>query len=83
MDIKKLTINNARELAELTSRIVDNLATINEDNHDLDYLDYLTELIGNIAVNLQIIANINPGNLDDLLSKTKEIAKNLRAMEDT
>jgi hypothetical protein len=62
---------------------VDNLATINEDNHDLDYLDYLTELIGNIAVNLQIIANINPGNLDDLLSKTKEIAKNLRAMEDT
>ena len=83
MHTQNLTLNKARELAELTSRIVGNLATINEDSHDLDYLDYLTELTGNIAVNLQIIADINPGNLDDLLSKTKEIAKNLRAVEGT
>jgi len=72
------SLEDAREFAELTNRIVADLKTIEENDNDLDGLIQQTS---NIVANLKLIEESNV-NLNDLAEQTNAIVTNLRVIEE-
>lgn len=70
------SLEEAREFAELTNRIVANLKTIDENDDDLDGLFQQTS---NIVANLKAIDEDNT-DLDELAEQTNNIAANLKVI---
>jgi hypothetical protein len=73
------SLEEARELAELTDRIVANLKAIDENNNDLEAL---LEQTGFLAADLKYIEESNVDDLDELVEQTGTIAANLKYIED-
>jgi pyruvate-formate lyase-activating enzyme len=75
------SLEDARELAELTDRIVADLKTINENDCDLEELERQTS---NIVANLKAIEEglIERGDLDGLAEQTSAIVANLKVIEE-
>jgi uncharacterized protein involved in exopolysaccharide biosynthesis len=71
--LKNMTIEETRELAELTDRIAANLEKISDDQNNLDILE---EQTSRVAGNLQAI-NEDENNLDMLEEQTMRIVRNL------
>lgn len=69
-------LEEARELAELTNRIISDLKTISEYDDDLDGLFQQTS---NIVANLKAIDEDNT-DLDELVEQTNNIAANLKVI---
>ncbi len=72
------SLEDAKELADLTSRIVANLKVIEEDDADLDGL---LEQTTAIVANLKFIEDSNL-DLDDFPEQTNAIVENLRLIEE-
>jgi hypothetical protein len=69
-----MTLDEARELAELTARIVANLEVIERDGNTLDDLEELDKLSCSIARNLEAI-NADNTNIEELLEQTNEVRR--------
>lgn len=72
------SLEDAREFAELTNRIVANLEAIAEDDNDLDVLFQQTS---NIVANLKFIEESNV-NLNEMAEETSAVVTNLRVIEE-
>jgi hypothetical protein len=68
-----MTLDEARELAELTDRIV-NLKLIEQDGNTLDDLEELDKLSCSIVRNLEAI-NADNTNIEELLEQTNEVRR--------
>jgi predicted ribosome quality control (RQC) complex YloA/Tae2 family protein len=77
MQMNKMTLEQARELAELTSHIVANLQAIDADENDIEAL---LEQTNRIASNLNDISE-DQSNLDELFEQTDRITGNLNGIE--
>ena len=73
------SLEDARELAELSDRIVTNLEAIDEDDNDLEALLKQTSII---IGNLKYIEDSDVGDLDELVEQTSTITGNLRAIDE-
>jgi len=73
------SLDDARELSELTDRIVANLEAIGENDNDLEELERQTNII---AANLKAIEEglIEQGDLDGLAEQTSAIVANLKVI---
>jgi hypothetical protein len=67
-----MTLDEARELAELTDRIAANLKVIEQDGNTLDGLEELDKLSCSIVRNLEAI-NADNTNIEDLLEESNEV----------
>ncbi len=72
------SLEDARELAELTNRIVADLKTISEYDYDLDGLFQQTS---NIVANIKFIEESNV-NLNEMAEQTSAVVTNLRVIEE-
>ena len=80
MDISTLSIEEARELAELTNRIVANLKAITEEYNTKD-LDELESTTGNIVANFKAMTeDYTEDGLDDLAATTGNVVANFKAI---
>ena len=72
------SLEDARELGELTDRIVANLKTIAENDNELDGLFQQTS---NIVANLKFIEESNV-NLNEMVEQSNAVVTNLRGIEE-
>ena len=73
------SLEEARELAELTNRIVADLKTIEENELSFDDFQELERQTGIITGNLQVINN-DDNDLDELVEQTNYITGNLKVI---
>jgi len=73
------SLEDAKELAELTDRIVANLKTIDANDNDLEELERQTNII---AASLKAIEEglIEQGDLDGLAEQTSAVVTNLKVI---
>jgi len=71
------SLEDARELAELTDRIVANLEAIDENDNDLEAL---LERTSTITCNLKYIEESDVSGLDELVEQTNNIAAKLKVI---
>ena len=80
---QSMSIEEARELAELTDRIVSNLKTINDDGSNFDDLEEMEKQTGEVACNLRFIEEHTGSYLDALLEETNSIVSNLQTINES
>jgi hypothetical protein len=73
----EMSLDEARELAALTDRIVENLKFIEEHADSNEDFDDLEKQSSTVAQNLQFIEQADTSDLDDLQKQTSEIVGNL------
>jgi transcriptional regulator len=76
---KGMSLEKARQLAELTDRIVSNLKVINADGNDLEEILMQT---GHIADNLKVINSENNADLEVMLEQTGNVVNNLSTINE-
>lgn len=81
MDTENMSLEEARELEQLTTRIVLNLKAIDDAEFTDDYLEELYKTTSGIVQGLEKIA-ADPTDVEDMLEKTVGIVANLKTIEE-
>lgn len=75
-DLRNYSLDELREIKELTDHIVANLHAIQEDNNDLEELQDQTS---RIVANLHVIEE-DPNDLEELDRQTSTVVANLKTI---